>query len=723
MILTPMRKPCFITRLFYVCYLLNLWASCAAQELWVNNSLGKDTAIGTAQQPLASIQAALQRAPAGTLIHVQAGTYRESELKFPHNGTPEAPIILRGEGKVQILGSERIAHWHALDDTAVPNFPTAAKKQIFWADLSAWQLQTAPRFVLQTDAQGKVVSRFKLAREPDWRVATPWKVSEFWWTAQGGSAPANCAPQQKTACDKATRSLNQLSDAVNLTQFGDLTGATLVALDSFQGHYIFHRPILAHDVAAGKITVARKAFHDNEAFPGLGWGSRYYVENHPALLDSPQEYWFDINTGRLYVWAEPEQLPNLEISRAKNAIDLSGTSYIHLENLSIAFYNQTVIKQSTISPHKSLANHLQHLNLTYANRAILLEHVLFANAPKESETRGFQLTDSQIAHMDTDGFYAGSWWGKDAAIAEFTHAPITETLISGNTFEDLAFNSQFDNAVGLSFGFADKLKFIGNRVAHIAHNGIQFSWAVQRADGAHTGEILLKDNEIVDACELATDCGGVKFWGTPPDKHIFQEVLLIGNRIHHQQGWSSIAAQRGRWTTPEHAGFGGFGLYLDFATGIHAYQNHFYDNSWAGILAAHTWRDGALILVNNRFENSQFGVDIWNDSSLKAVAHDTQILHNSFLHNSYCALRHTATAQDTRFMHNYNSYSENKALLETAKKTFYNLEQVQATGQEQHGQVLKNPADFAKTSCVLPESLRALLKLFALPETCAAQSD
>jgi hypothetical protein len=80
---------------------------------------------------------------------VQAGTYRESELKFPHNGTPEAPIILRGEGKVQILGSERIAHWHALDDTAVPNFPTAAKKQIFWADLSAWQLQTAPRFVLQ----------------------------------------------------------------------------------------------------------------------------------------------------------------------------------------------------------------------------------------------------------------------------------------------------------------------------------------------------------------------------------------------------------------------------------------------------------------------------------------------------------------------------------------------------------------------------------------------
>jgi hypothetical protein len=74
-------------------------------------------------------------------------------------------------------------------------------------------------------------------------------------------------------------------------------------------------------------------------------------------------------------------------------------------------------------------------------------------------------------------------------------------------------------------------------------------------------------------------------------------------------------------------------------------------------------------------------------------------------------------------MHDYNSYSENKALLEKAKKTFYNLEPVQVTGQEQHGQILKNPAENLKNSCVLPESLRALLKLFALPETCTAQSD
>jgi hypothetical protein len=67
----------------------------APPAIYVNPVTGSDTAAGGAAAPLHTIQAALDRATPGVVIHLGAGTYREA----PHTtvaGTSSAPITVEG---------------------------------------------------------------------------------------------------------------------------------------------------------------------------------------------------------------------------------------------------------------------------------------------------------------------------------------------------------------------------------------------------------------------------------------------------------------------------------------------------------------------------------------------------------------------------------------------------------------------------------------------------
>ena len=95
----------------------------SAREVHVATT-GQDTAPGTLEQPLRTINAAAQRAEPGDIVTVQAGTYREW-VKPARGGTSERDrIIFRAappagpggarrpaSGKVVIKGSERINGW------------------------------------------------------------------------------------------------------------------------------------------------------------------------------------------------------------------------------------------------------------------------------------------------------------------------------------------------------------------------------------------------------------------------------------------------------------------------------------------------------------------------------------------------------------------------------------------------------------------------------------
>ncbi len=78
----------------------------STSELWVDAAAGKDSNLGTAASPFATIQAAADKAKPGDKVRVKPGVYRES-IDPPTAGTEAAPIWFVAEGAgVVVDGSD-----------------------------------------------------------------------------------------------------------------------------------------------------------------------------------------------------------------------------------------------------------------------------------------------------------------------------------------------------------------------------------------------------------------------------------------------------------------------------------------------------------------------------------------------------------------------------------------------------------------------------------------
>lgn len=661
-------------------------------DLWVDAVNGNDANNGlTPATAFKTIQKAASLAGPGTTVHILPGIYRETVYPALSGSTTE-PAVYRAEngpGTVIIRGSEPSSSltWTRLTSDPI-GLPTGVYPNVYWADLSAWNLSGPPRFIVALDSEGNVMSRLPLAREPDWQVVTEWKTHEFWWAADGGSAPAACDPVTNADhnCDLPQRSLTQLTDRTNdtepagiepgnLTTLGNLVGGTLVAIDTLQGHYVYRRTITAHDVANGRVTVDRPCEHDTgSGNPGLGWGSKYYVENKPRLLDSPGEWWYDSSTKRLYLWpptpADPATL-NLEISRRDHGFILQNRSYITLDGLTVEFLNGSAVYLTNWTEHKAYGDVIRNATLRYANYGVYLHQSVVASAPRGNAIDGFTLENSEIAHIDTHAIRLSDWWENNAAANSFTRSGILNTVIRNNEMHHLGFRADGDNAIGATFYFANKLRFEGNHVHHVAHNGVQFLWSVIQSDKTYgfapseikTGDILIANNIFERACQLTTDCGGLKLWGSPPDKHVFRNVLITGNIFRNSFGWTYVSEKRGRWSGGPGSsiqGMGAFGLYVDYASGIHAYRNMAYNNAYDNYAFSGSWRDGPIIYVNNIAANSLYGFS-FGGSTLDTHGNvDTRIINNIIINNEAFGMQVTYTEGQTQNMViDYNLYHAN----------------------------------------------------------------
>jgi hypothetical protein len=633
-------------------------------NLWVDAASGNDGNDGlTPATAFRTIQKAADVAMPGNTVHILPGIYRES-VRPRQSGSDVEPIVYRAEsgpGSVIVRGSEPSSGfvWTPMTANTIGLPPGVDPTNIYFTDLSSLNLNGTPRFIVELDGNGQVVARMPLAREPDWNVVTDWKYQEYWWTADGGAYKETCDPTINHDCDQASRSTNQLTDQTNdtnpvgvepgnLTTLGDLTGATLVAIDTVEGHYVYRRTITAHNIAAGTITVDNPCEFDSETGnPGLGWGSKYYVEGKPNLLDSPGEWWYDAITKRLYLLPRTPGNPasqNIEISQYGNGFDLHNRSYITLDGLSFEFFNENAINQVNWITDKSFGNTLRNLNLQYSNIGVNIMQGVSANEAQGNITNGFTLEDSEIANMDTLGVNLSQNWDGGSNPDLFTHSGVQNTTIRNNNFHDLGFRSDNDTAIGLGFLFADKLRFEGNYVHNIAHNGVQFSMSVIQSPKEYgfdpseikTGDILVKDNIFEKTCLLGSDCGGLKIWGSPPDNHVFRNFLIFGNIFRNNFGWSYISEMRQRWmggVGSEVRGMGGFGLFLDYASGIHAYRNIAYNNAFAGYSIYEHWSDGDFVFVNNIAANSVYGMALGIEKKSPHDPVNTEIINNMFINN------------------------------------------------------------------------------------------
>lgn len=631
-------------------------------ELWVDAVNGDDGQDGlTPATALRTIQRAADLATPGVSVHIMPGIYRET-VNPAMSGTADEPILYmaeNGTGTAIIRGSEssQSLEWTQLETNTIGLPDEVEPSNIYTADLAVLELDGPPRFVVELDGDGEVIARLPLAREPDWEVTSEWKYHEFWWAADGGHREAGCNPAtdpDSKDCDSESRSETELTDRTddsepggiepgNLTTLGDLTGATLVAVDTKQGHNVYRRTIVDHDIEAGRITVDENSKAGGEA--GLGWGSKYYLENKPYFLDTPGEWWYDNENGRLYIWPLTAQDPTalkIEISARDKGFILKDRSNITLDGLTIEFLNGTAVHQSNNTTEHSYGNTVRNALLRYANRGVDLRQSI-ADDPMYI-TDGFTLEDSEIAYMDTHGVNMQFGWGDGSDSASFTHAGIINTLIRGNELHHLGFRSDLDNAIGLLFVRPDRLRFEGNHVHHVAQNGVQFNKSVIQSpnewgfkpEEIKTGEILIKDNIFEKACQMTTDCGALKIWGTPPDEHVFRDLLITGNIFRDTFGWTYVSEARERWSGGEDSnvmGMGGRGLYIDMASGVHAYRNIAYNNAFAGFVFNSAWRDGEIVYYNNIAANSLYGFRLVGTGGEVHDQINTQLVNNIIINN------------------------------------------------------------------------------------------
>ncbi len=662
------------------------------EDLWVDGQNGNDEHDGlTPATAYRTIQRAADQAGPGTTVHIQPAVYRETVWPAL-NGSAAEPVLYQAEagpGTAVLRGSEPSSSltWTQLTGDPIGLPPGVDPANLYYTDLAGWALDRPPRFVVELDGAGGVLARYPLAREPDWQVATEWKHHEFWWAADGGSAAAGCDPatDPDRDCDYPSRSTLQLTDRTDdadpagvepgsLSTLGDLTGATLVAIDTYQGHYVYRRTIVAHDVGAGRVTVDRLCEHDGgSGNPGLGWGSKYYVENKPYLLDSPGEWWYDSGSGRLYLWprmpGDPATMA-IEISRRDHGFSLRNRSYVTLDGLTVEFVDHSAVYLANWETHHAYGDTVRNATLRYANNGLYIEQSVRADAPAGNVIDGFTLEDSEVAYIDSLAIRLIDWWEDGANPDLFSRSGVLNTTIQGNELHHLGFRTDGDNAVGASFGFANKLRFVGNHVHHVAHNGIQISRSVIQSplpygfspEEIKTGEILVQGNVFEKACQLTTDCGGLKFWGDPPDNHVFRDVLVTGNIFRDSFGWTYVSEKRGRWMggpASEVRGLGAFGLYVDHASGIHAYRNIAYNNAYTGFMLSGVWRDGDIVYYNNVAANSLYGMTLGSSYDTHGSV-NTQVANNILVNNEAFGMSLGYTAgQYQNMLVDHNLYQDN----------------------------------------------------------------
>lgn len=654
-----------------------------ANNLWVDAVNGNDNNSGlTANTALKTIQAAASRADPNTIVHILPGVYRETVWPAK-DGAVNQPIVFRaenGRGTVFIRGSQPSASltWTQLGSNTIGLPSSVNPGNIYYADLSAWGLSRAPRLVVELDSAGQPLARLPLAREPDWQVTTEWKYHEFWWAADGGSTAAGCtpAPGANRECDSSSWSATLLTDrtsdaspagieAGNLMTLNSLAGGTLVAVDTRQGHYTYRRAIVSHDKANGRITV------NDIGSRGLGWGTKYYVEGRPSLLDNPGEWWYDSSSKRLYLWPRTSGNPgtkNIEISKRDYGFRLENRSYITLDGLTIEYVDDSAVYQINHHNSKCHYNTVRNTTLRYANYGV--EMLAAADGGSDYISKGFVLQDSEIAYMDTQAIHMRYWWSSSSADT-FTHAGIAHTVIQGNELHHLGFRSEYDHAVGAAIFHPDTFSFVGNHVHHVAHNGIQLLRSVIQSSKQYgfapseikTGGILIKDNVFEQTCLIGSDCGGLKIWGDPPDSHVFRELLVTGNVFRDIMGWAYAAEKRGYWTAgsgSEIKGRGGFGLYLDNASGVHAYRNIAYNDSFAAYWFYGAWRDGDIVYYNNIAANSLYGFNMGAPEYDTHGNWNTQVVNNIIVNSEgYGLLHSTGSGSFGNLATDHNLYYSN----------------------------------------------------------------
>ena len=355
---------------------------------------------GSLEKPFATIQQAADVMKPGDVCIIREGTYRET-VRPKTSGTADRPLVFRtlpGE-RALLSGCQPVNEWKREEDniySAVVPLQLGHENQVFAGD--------------------------KMLLEARWPNA-------------GRSVPKGLLEFETATMKKGTTPTKIVDDALPDV---DLTGAH-VWVSTHKRWYCWTGAVKTKTQDAVEIEDNSDSKGNHICKPG----GDYYLFGTRSLLDSPGEWFYDNDSGKLLAWSETPGRPpqNVEVKVRKNVFDLRGRQHIVLEGLELFGASLATDEESA---HLTLDS-VRVFYVDHSNRAAK-QYGSQANTGMAFRGRGHVIRNCEIAYSSgnclvlfgrdclvvNNFIHDGDYMGTYAAPLSFGHGA-SENVVSHNT--------------------------------------------------------------------------------------------------------------------------------------------------------------------------------------------------------------------------------------------------------------------------------------------------
>jgi parallel beta-helix repeat protein len=344
-----------------------------------------------------------------------------------------------------------------------------------------------------------------------------------------------------------------------------------------------------------------------------GWG--YFIQNHPATLDQPGEWYYDPNRKTIRLYATRSDLTNQLITATTTArgIDLANTSNVTIRNLHVRETQAELLYADNVS------------NLT-------LQHNRFADSGEDGliltgSGSNVLIENSQIVNINNNGIVSG----------DYKNLTIRGSLIRHIGLQPGRGKNGDGQFTGLRYLGTTSL-IENNIIDSVGYVGINF-WT----------NTTIRNNVIANFCMTKSDGGGLYVWNG--NKQSMSNIKIVSNII--RDGIGTPGGTADETFSGAHGVFlddcaegveladntvincHGLGIYLHAVNNVNLFRNTCFNNSVGQLIL---YNDGNLCpTYGNRINGNVFMSPLRNQGVVGYLAGGNDLATYGSMENNYYA--------------------------------------------------------------------------------------
>ncbi|MBI5723167.1 MAG: hypothetical protein HZA50_04355 [Planctomycetes bacterium] len=576
-----------------------------------------------------------------TYIFKRGVAYRGS-MVATESGQPGNPIRLTsdpswGTGEASLLGSERLDKgWEKCKAGQVPGMPEIEK---VWCRKLPDGVPA--RALWEIGKDGPV--RIPIARTPNWTITDPNDPQAGFWIIK-----------------ETIKTPFTICDPEHLKGMPDITGATVWSDWNGNMGTLYRTQVKKDSFNSGLGQFGRDSIRNKSA--GQAPGNRYYLENLPAFLDSPGEYWVDRKTdkkaeknvgddsdengdekpegkvegkaeekgGQIYLRLPGDRDPNnahIEASARAWLLNIVDQSHIRVSGLRFAFndigresetypvyYGEPACIRAAgsccgIKVDHCRFEHVAGVFTAFTRMDKKLTDAYMKDLPqpwKVDLIDDIVITDNDIAWVDR-GNAISLWDGKGVwGMVEPPFGMLGNISILRNRMRWIGHRPGGDpnsNIPAISIKGGRLVEIAGNDIQHCLGTGIFTKGGKDRMCTSEVPliRILIHHNRVVDTVLACNDYGGLSAWQGGPN-YVYNNV--VGNAV----GFKAAPPVGHDWKTVA------YNIYLDGTFKSYTFNNVVWGRS-NDVADPYYSRGGYMVvlgfmnhLFNNTFYKFRYGL-------------------------------------------------------------------------------------------------------------------